>query len=55
MPRTHSVFFLSDRTGITVEALGSSLLTQFAGIEFERVTLPFIDTVRQGDRGGRRR
>ena len=39
------VFFVSDRTGITVEALGSSLLSQFAEIEFLRLTLPFIDTV----------
>ncbi len=39
------VFFVSDRTGITVEALGSSLLSQFADIEFLRLTLPFIDTV----------
>ena len=28
------VFFVSDRTGITVEALGSSLLTQFAELDF---------------------
>jgi len=39
------VFFVSDRTGITVEALGSSLLTQFADVDFLRVTLPFIDTI----------
>ena len=39
------VFFVSDRTGITVEALGSSLLSQFAEIEFLRLTLPFIDTI----------
>src|SRR5687768_5273966 len=39
------VFFVSDRTGITVEALGSSLLTQFGGIDFLRVTLPFIDSI----------
>lgn len=39
------VFFLSDRTGITVEALGSSLLTQFAELDFLRLTLPFIDSV----------
>jgi regulator of PEP synthase PpsR (kinase-PPPase family) len=39
------VFFISDRTGITVEALGSSLLTQFADLDFMRMTLPFIDTV----------
>ena len=39
------VFFISDRTGITVEGLGSSLLTQFGDIDFVRVTLPFIDTI----------
>src|SRR5688572_19729654 len=39
------VFFVSDRTGITVEALGSSLLTQFGNFDFLRVTLPFIDTI----------
>ena len=30
------VFFVSDRTGITVEALGSSLLSQFADMPFLR-------------------
>ena len=45
MPHHRSVFFVSDRTGITVEMLGNSLLTQFDGIEFNRVTLPFIDSV----------
>ena len=39
------VFFVSDRTGITVEALGSSLISQFADIDFLRVTLPFIDSI----------
>ncbi|MGE5096174.1 MAG: pyruvate, water dikinase regulatory protein [Betaproteobacteria bacterium] len=39
------VFFVSDRTGITVEALGASLLTQFADVDFLRVTLPFIDSI----------
>ena len=39
------VFFVSDRTGLTVEALGSSLLTQFGDMDFLRVTLPFIDTI----------
>lgn len=38
-----SVFFLSDRTGITAEILGHSLLTQFEGIEFEQHNMPFID------------
>jgi hypothetical protein len=45
MPQRKRVFFISDRTGITVEALGSSLLTQFADLDFMRMTLPFIDTV----------
>jgi regulator of PEP synthase PpsR (kinase-PPPase family) len=36
------VFFVSDRTGITVETLGQSLLTQFPGIEFVTHTLPFV-------------
>ncbi|MDO8313547.1 MAG: pyruvate, water dikinase regulatory protein, partial [Sideroxyarcus sp.] len=34
-----------DRTGITVEKLGRSLLSQFEGIEFTRITLPFVDSV----------
>ncbi len=39
-----SAFFLSDRTGITAETLGHSLLSQFDAIEFEQVTIPFIDS-----------
>ena len=45
MSQRRRVFFVSDRTGITVEALGSSLLTQFGDFDFLRVTLPFIDTI----------
>jgi [pyruvate, water dikinase]-phosphate phosphotransferase / [pyruvate, water dikinase] kinase len=45
LPHRRTVFFVSDRTGITVEMLGNSLLTQFDDIEFKRVTLPFIDSV----------
>ncbi len=45
MNQRKRVFFVSDRTGITVEALGSSLLTQFGELDFLRVTLPFIDTI----------
>ena len=43
MKRT--AFFISDGTGITAETLGNSLLSQFKAIEFERVTLPYIDSV----------
>lgn len=39
-----TVFFVSDRTGITAETLGHSLLTQFDGIDFRPVTVPFIGT-----------
>ena len=38
-----SVFFISDRTGITAEMLGQALLAQFEGIDFDETTLPFID------------
>ncbi len=44
MPPCRTAFFISDRTGITVEMLGNSLLTQFDDIKFHRVTLPFVDT-----------
>ena len=36
------VFFISDRTGITAEMLGESLLTQFPGIDFKRTNIPFV-------------
>jgi hypothetical protein len=39
-----TVFFVSDRTGITAEMLGNSLLTQFESLTFERHTIPFVDT-----------
>ena len=41
MQRT--AFFISDRTGLTAEVLGRSLLSQFEGINFRRVTLRYID------------
>lgn len=39
-----TAFFVSDRTGITAEMLGHSLLTQFEGTDFRRITLPFVDS-----------
>lgn len=44
-PLKRPVFFVSDRTGITAETLGHSLLTQFADVEFEQHTLTFVDNV----------
>jgi regulator of PEP synthase PpsR (kinase-PPPase family) len=43
-PPRRTVFFVSDRTGITAEMLGNSLLSQFEQIEFKRRTIPFVDT-----------
>jgi hypothetical protein len=44
MSQRRTVFFVSDGTGITAQMLGNSLLTQFEGVEFEQITLPFIDS-----------
>ncbi len=44
MPK-RTVFFVSDQTGVTAETMGHSLLTQFAGLQFRTVTLPFIATI----------
>jgi hypothetical protein len=38
------VFFVSDRTGITAEMLGNSLLVQFDEFHFVRHSLPFVDS-----------
>jgi len=45
MSQRRTVFFISDRTGITAEMLGNSLLTQFEHIVFHRVTIPFVDSM----------
>lgn len=50
MPNRRSVFFVSDRTGITAEALGNSLLTQFDGVDFRKTTIPFVDSPEAVDR-----
>lgn len=38
------VLYISDGTGITAEALGRSLITQFEQIGFEHFTIPYVDT-----------
>lgn len=49
MPEDYArtVFFISDGTGITAETLGHSLLTQFEGIRFRQVRIPFVTTLAQ--------
>jgi hypothetical protein len=44
MPDRRTVIFVSDRTGITAEMLGNSLLVQFEEFDFHRQTIPFVDT-----------
>ena len=44
MPNRRTVFFVSDRTGITAEMLGNSLLSQFEEFQFQRHTVPFVDS-----------
>jgi regulator of PEP synthase PpsR (kinase-PPPase family) len=42
-PASRTIFFLSDGTGITAEVLGKGLLSQFEGIIFRQIRLPFVD------------
>lgn len=39
-----SVLFVSDGTGITAEMLGRGLISQFEGINFRQIRLPFVDS-----------
>jgi len=49
MPDRRTVLFVSDGTGITVQMLGHSLLTQFEGLEFKEITLPFINSLEKAE------
>ena len=44
MQNRRTVFFVSDRTGITAEMLGNSMLVQFDQYQFDRITIPFVDS-----------
>lgn len=43
------VYMLSDGTGITAEMLGNSLITQFENIEFEKLTIPYIQSIEEAE------
>ncbi len=43
-PAPRRVYFLSNRTAITAETLGHSLLAQFPELRFAPLTIPFIDS-----------
>ncbi len=38
------VFIVSDRTGVTAETVSHSLLTQFPGVRFRTVAIPFVES-----------
>ncbi|WP_153115588.1 posphoenolpyruvate synthetase regulatory kinase/phosphorylase PpsR [Rhodocyclus tenuis] len=47
MPETaplRSAFYISDSTAITAETLGHSLLTQFEGVHFRQLRIPFVNS-----------
>jgi hypothetical protein len=40
---SRAIFFVSDGTGITAEVLGKGLISQFEGIDFRQIRVPFVD------------
>lgn len=52
MQRT--IFYVSDGTGITAETIGHSLLTQFEGVDFRQVRIPFIDDDEKAEEAAKR-
>lgn len=40
-----TVFYVSDRTGLTAESLGDSVISQFVNVTFTQVTIPFVDNI----------
>ncbi|MBX7143465.1 MAG: kinase/pyrophosphorylase [Oligoflexia bacterium] len=44
MAKRRSVFYVSDRTGITAEVVGHSVVTQFPQFLFSQTTIPFVDS-----------
>lgn len=43
------VFFISDHTGITVETLGYSVLTQFSNLDFDIQEIPFMNSTKKAE------
>lgn len=46
---SRTVVFISDGTGITAETLGNGLLSQFDGIDFRYLRMPFVDSLEKAD------
>ena len=45
-----NAFIISDRTGVTAQALGNSLLSQFPDVDFEVETFTFVDNEEKAER-----
>lgn len=43
------VFIISDGTGLTAESLANSLMTQFENIQFEKQTIPYLDSIEKAE------
>lgn len=43
------VFLISDGTGITAQNLGQSLISQFENIQFEQLTIPYVDSLEKAE------
>lgn len=50
IPKQRTAFFISDRTGITVETLGHTLLTQFESLTIKKKTLRFVDSLERAQK-----
>lgn len=44
MTQQRTVFFVSDGTAITAETVGHSLLSQFEGLDYRQIRVPFVDS-----------
>lgn len=44
-----TIVFVSDGTGITAEAMGHSLISQFEGVRFRQVRIPFVDSMEKAE------
>jgi regulator of PEP synthase PpsR (kinase-PPPase family) len=49
MPASRTIFFISASTAITAETLGQSLLAHFEHVDFDQVTIPFIDSLEKAN------
>ncbi len=47
--QTRNIYFISDGTGITVQNLGQSLLTQFNELEYASKKFPYVNTVAKAE------